>query len=56
VSAKPAGSEWLRANAGIANRSAGMSDIKVGKRLPHQRITGLIVFSPVPPKEGLALI
>jgi hypothetical protein len=21
-----------------------MSDIKVGKRLPHQRLTGLIVF------------
>jgi hypothetical protein len=34
----------LRANAGIANRSAGMSDIKVGKRLFHRRITGLIVF------------
>jgi hypothetical protein len=33
-----------------------MSDIKVGKRLPHQRLTGLIVFSPVSPKEGLALI
>jgi hypothetical protein len=35
-----------------------MSDIKLGKRLFHRRITGLIVFPPFFPKDGkgLALI